>query len=126
MIEIIGENALFVGDIVRDRFLGLMEEDSSFKGNIEAIDKIVSMDYKYYIPGHGSIGSVDMPLVYSAYLKSLRNAVRELYDVGMEDYEMKPQIINALADYNDWTGFDMRLGAHINRVYLEIEQEEFE
>lgn len=126
MIEIIGENALFTGDVVRNQFLGLMEDDSSFKGNIAAIDKIVSMQYKYYIPGHGDIGGVEMPYAYSDYLKSLRSIVKQLYDEGIEDYEMKPRIIEALADYSNWTGFDLRLGPHISRVYLEIEQEEFE
>ncbi len=80
MIEIVGEGALFTGDVVRDRALSIMQEDSSFKGNIEAIDKIVSMNYKYYIPGHGSVGGVEMPQVYGAYLKSLRNIVKELFN----------------------------------------------
>jgi hypothetical protein len=39
---------------------------------------------------------------------------------------MKPRIIEALNDYRDWKGFDLRLGAHISRAYLEVEQEEFE
>jgi len=126
MIEVVGENALFTGDVVRDRFIGVMEDDSSFKGNIEAIDKIVALNFKHYIPGHGSEGSVEKPLSYRAYLNSLRNLVHELYDEGIESYEMKPRIIEALYDYRDWKGFDLRLGAHISRAYLEVEQEEFE
>lgn len=126
MIEIVGEGALFTGDVVRDRALSIMQEDSSFKGNIEAIDKIVSMNYKYYIPGHGSVGGVEMPQVYGAYLNSLRNIVKELFNEDMESFEMKPRIIKALADYSNWRGFELRLGAHISRVFLEIEQEEFE
>jgi glyoxylase-like metal-dependent hydrolase (beta-lactamase superfamily II) len=126
MVEIVGENALFMGDVVRDRFLGLMEDDSSFKGNVEAIDKIVALDFKHYIPGHGSVGGVEIPLSYRAYLNSLRKMVRELYSDGIESYEMKPKIIKYLIDYHNWKGFDLRLGPHISRVYLEIEQEEFE
>lgn len=126
MIEVVGENALFTGDVVRDRFIGVMEDDSSFKGNIEAIDKIVALNFKHYIPGHGSEGSLEKPLSYRAYLNSLRNLVHELYDEGIESYEMKPRIIEALYDYRDWKGFDLRLGAHISRAYLEVEQEEFE
>ena len=126
MIEIVGENALFTGDVVRDRIIGVMEDDSSFKGNIEAIDKIVALNFKHYIPGHGSEGSVEKPLSYRAYLNSLRNLVHELFDEGIESYEMKPRIIETLKDYRDWKGFDLRLGAHISRAYLEVEQEEFE
>ncbi len=126
MVEIVGEDAVFMGDVVRDRFLGMMEDDSSFKGNAEAIDKILASNFKYYIPGHGSVGGIEMPLSYRAYLISLRNIVQELFDEDIESYEMKPRIIEALGDYRDWAGFDLRLGAHISRVYLEIEQEEFE
>lgn len=115
MIEIVGENALFVGDVVRNHFLGIMEDDSSFKGNIAAIDKIAAMNFQYYIPGHGSVGSADMALAYKSYLVSLRNTVKELFDEGMADYEMKPQVNKSLGDYSDWTGFDLRLGAHISR-----------
>jgi len=126
MVEVVGEDALFTGDVVRNRFIGLMEDDSSFKGNIETIDKIASVNYKYYIPGHGSVGGVEMPLTYNAYLKSLRKVVKQMFDEGLESYEMKPRIIEALADYGQWRGFDLRLGANISQVYLEIEEEEFE
>ena len=126
LIEIVGEAALFTGDVVRDQFLGLMEDDSSFKGNIEAIDKIVAMNYKYYIPGHGNVGGEKLPLVYRAYLNSLRSTVKALFEEDIESYEMKSRVIEVLAEYRNWTGFDLRLGSHISRVYLEIEQEEFE
>jgi glyoxylase-like metal-dependent hydrolase (beta-lactamase superfamily II) len=126
MIEIVGEDALFTGDVVRDRFIGMMEDDSSSKGNIDAVDKIVALNFKHYIPGHGSEGGVEKPLSYRAYLNSLRNMVHELFDEGIESYEMKTRIIEALNDYRDWKGFDLRLGAHISRAYLEVEQEEFE
>jgi len=126
MIEIVGEDALFTGDVVRDHFVGLMEEDASFKGNIEAIDKILGLNFKYYIPGHGKVGSADTPISYRAYLKSLRDMVVELFDEGVESYEMKPRIVEALSDYRDWSGFDLRLGGHISRAYLEVEQEEFQ
>ncbi|MCP4769658.1 MAG: MBL fold metallo-hydrolase [Gammaproteobacteria bacterium] len=126
MIEVIGEDALFTGDVVRDHFLGLMEDDASFKGNIEAIDNIAGLNFKHYIPGHGNVGGVETPLSYRAYLKSLRDMVAELFDEGVESYEMKPRIVEALSDYRDWPGFELRLGGHISRAYLEVEQEEFE
>jgi len=126
MVEIVGEDTLFTGDVVRNRFIGLMEDDSSFAGNIEAIEKIVAMNYKYYIPGHGNSGDVEIPLTYNTYLKSLRKVVKQMFDEGMESYEMKPGIIDALADYRQWRGFDTRLGGQISQVYLEIEKEEFE
>jgi glyoxylase-like metal-dependent hydrolase (beta-lactamase superfamily II) len=126
MVEIIGEDALFTGDVVRNRFIGLMEDDSSFKGNIEAIDTILALNFKYYIPGHGNPGGAEIPMSYRAYLSSLREIVDELFEEGIEDYEMKPRIIEALNDYRDWKGFDTRLGSQISRAYREVEQEAFE
>jgi hypothetical protein len=37
---------------------------------------------------------------------------------------MKPEVVKALEDYQTWPGFDLRVGPHISRVYLEIEAEE--
>jgi hypothetical protein len=51
--------------------------------------------------------------------------VRNLYDDGLADYEMKPGVIKTLDAYREWPGFDIRVGPHISRVYLEIEAEEF-
>ena len=126
MVEIVGENALFTGDVVRNRFIGIMEDDSSFKGNIEAIDTILALDFKYYIPGHGNLGGAEIPMSYRTYLSSLREIVYELFEEDIESYEMKPLIVEALSDYRDWKGFDTRLGAQISRAYLEVEQEAFE
>ena len=103
-----------------------MEEDASFKGNIAAIDFIVSKNFQYYIPGHGPVGDVAMPQMYRVYLAILRSKVGELYEEGMADFEMKPDVINAVSAYEKWVGFDMRVGPHISQVYLEIEAEEFE
>ena len=126
LVEVVGESALFTGDVVRDRFIGQMEDSSSVTGNIEAIGKITAMNIRYYIPGHGSVGDVGLPQAYSVYLETLRGLVQQMFAEGLESYEMKPRIVEALADYRQWTGFDTRLGAQISRVYLEIEAEEFE
>jgi len=124
-IEVVGEDALFTGDIVRNRFLGMMEEDASFKGNISAIDFMLEKEFGHYIPAHGLAGGADILIEYRAYLVTLRDTVKELYDDGVADFEMKPAVVKALGDYQEWPGFDIRVGPHISRVYLEIEAEEF-
>lgn len=125
MVEIVGEDALFTGDVVRDRFLGLMEDDSSFRGNIEAIDNILARNFSHYIPGHGKVGGAELPRSYRSYLKTLRDKVEQLFEDDLADYEMKPLVVEAMQAYRDWNGFDLRLGAHISRAYLEIERERF-
>jgi glyoxylase-like metal-dependent hydrolase (beta-lactamase superfamily II) len=126
MIEVIGEGLLFTGDVVRNGLLGIMEEDSSFAGNITAIEQIIGDDYRYYIPGHGRAGGKEMLERYAAYLRTLRQTVAELYDEGLADYEMKPAAKEAVHDYADWAGFEMRVGPHVSRAYLEIEAEAFQ
>ena len=94
-----------------------MEKDTSFKGNIAAIDFIVSKNFQDYIPGHGLVGEVAMPQKYRVYLAILRSKVGELYEEGMADFEMKPDVINAVSAYEKWVGFDMRVDLHISQVY---------
>lgn len=125
MIEVVGENALFVGDVVRNGLLGIMEDDANFEGNIAAIDFIIQKNFRHYIPGHGKVGSVEIPKKYRAYLATLRKTVKDLYGQGLADFEMKPKVVNAVKAYKNWAGFDIRVGAHISRAYLEIEAEAF-
>jgi len=125
MIEIVEKRVLFTGDIVRNGLLGLMESDSSFAGNVAAIDALLAMDIKHYIPGHGKIGGKDAVTAYRTYLDTLLNQVRAHYAEGMADYEMKPAVNRALSSFSDWEGFSMRLGAHVSRAFLEVESEEF-
>ena len=126
MIEVVGENALFTGDVVRNGYLGLMEEDASFKGNVAAIVLILKRKFRYYIPAHGRAGGVEVPENYRVYLGTLRDTVKSLYAQGLADFEMKPKVIDAVLAYEDWAGFEMRVGSHVSRAYLEIEAEEFE
>jgi hypothetical protein len=38
---------------------------------------------------------------------------------------MKPAVEQAVRDYTGWEGFEMRVGPHVSRAYLEIEAEMF-
>jgi len=124
-IEIVGENTLFTGDVVRNEFLGMMEEDASFEGNIAAIDSMLKQNFRHYIPAHGRAGGAGILKEYRAYLVTLKSTVRQLYNEGLADFEMKPEVVKALENYRKWPGFDLRVGPHISRVYLEVEAEEF-
>jgi len=125
MIEIVDQNALFTGDVVRNGLLGIMESDASFAGNIAAIDVMMGKKFKYYIPGHGRVGDIKMVRNYRTYLDTLLSTVRELYAQQLADYEMKPIVTDAVSAYSNWAGFDIRVGPHVSRAYLEVEMEEF-
>lgn len=125
MIEIVDQKALFTDDVVRNAMLGIMEFDASFVGNIAAVDAIIKKKFKYYIPVHGRVGGIEIALDYRTYLDTLLSTVRTLYAEQLADYEMKPAVIDAVSAYSNWAGFDLRLGPHVSRAYLEIEAEEF-
>ncbi len=125
MIEIVGTNILFVGDVVRNGMHGLMDEDASFKGNISAIDLMASKSFKLYIPGHGKAGGKEILDSYRGYLNAVYGTVKSLYEKGMSDFEMKPKVVEAAAAYKDWVGFDLRVGPHVSRAYLQVEAEAF-
>ncbi len=125
MIEIVDQQTLYTGDVVRNKLLGLMRSDSSFIGNIAAIEAMVKMGFKYYIPGHGKVGGAEIALDYRNYLESVYSTVKQLYEEELEDFEMKPAVLDAVSAYKDWVGFDLRLGANVSRAYLEVESEEF-
>ena len=127
MVEIVEEEAIFLGDVVRNRFLGIMESDSSFRGNIEAINYLLDKkaDLKYYIPGHGKVSQLDMLKDYRAYLSTVLDGVKNLYSSGMADFEMKSRIVNRMEEFRTWEGFELRVGAHISQAFLEVEAEDF-
>ena len=76
-------------------------------------------------PLDGRAGGAEILGRYRAYLVTLRNTVKKLYADGLADFEMKPEVVKALAEFQDWPGFEIRVGPHISRTYLEIEAEEF-
>lgn len=124
IIEVKDKGIVFTGDIVRDRMVSLMR-DGSFKGNITAAEKLIGLGAKYYIPGHGQVGDVDMVKRYRGYQAGLYAAVKKYYSEDMSDFEMKPKIVELLSDYKDWSGFEEYIGPHISQAFLEIEAEEF-
>ncbi len=127
MIEVVDQKTLFTGDVVRNGVLGIMESDASFKGNIAAIDWMAQKKFKHYIPGHGLAGGVEMVRTYRAYLDKLLTTVKKLYaeNPNLSDYEMKLAVLQAVSAYKNWDGFDLRLGSHVSRAYLEVEAEAF-
>jgi len=126
MIEIVGQNVLYIGDVVRNGLLGIMEEDASFKGNIAAIDAMLEKKFSSYIPGHGQAGGEEMLTKYRSYLQIVRTKVKKLYEKGLRDYEMKAEVVKSLSAYKGWAGFELRVGPHITRAFLEVEAEDFE
>ena len=123
MIELPDEKVLFFGDIVRDGLVGPFM--TSYKGNIEAIDRGLKTGATVFVPGHGRSGNRAVAEHYRLFLETMREQVRANFRKGLSDFEMKPKIAEALKDYRGWASMGDSLGPLVSTAYLEIEKEEF-
>lgn len=124
MIEVLQEKALFAGDNVRANTVAITV--TSFKGNLLAIDRILKTDSRIFIPGHGKAGDKTVALKYRKFIDTLRGTVAKHYESGMPDYEMKPIVVNELAEYKHWVRFEEHIGRLVSLAYLEVQDEAFQ
>lgn len=124
MVEIVEASVIFLGDNALNERLPRID-DGNIQGNIQACTKILETNTTVYVPGHGPTGDKTVPERFRSCLEILYSSVKRYYDEGMSDFEMKPQVAEALKDYAHWSGFDAELGKHISLAYLQIEETEF-
>ena len=124
MVYVVEEGILFNGDIVNNEHFSFMGH-GHFKGAYEATQKALSKKSKYIVVGHGKSGQPELINKYTYIYKTLRELVRQYQEQGLQDYEMKPEIVKALQKYKHYSGFDTQLGRYISQVMLELEAEAF-
>lgn len=125
MIEVTGENSIFLGDVVTDRRIqSARPEDSDIKGQIKAVEFALMTDNTIFIPGHGAPGDKEMVRRQLVFLQDLLASVENYYEQGLSDYEMKEQVIQGLSLYRDWFNFS-EIGRVISYVYLKVEEDSF-
>jgi len=124
MIEVVQESVVFLGDNVVYKRIARMD-DASFLGNIAACDIATGLAASHYIPGHGPTGDVSIVSEFQGYLTTLYNEAARLYEEGLADFEMKPEIVAKLEAYADWVNFNDEVGRHISLAILEIEENSF-
>lgn len=126
MIEVIGDKALFLGDIVTN--LGIpsrnQPQDADYKGQLEATRTASQLPVTLYIPGHGPTGDRKFVLESLRLQEALYGAVKKHFQKGLSDFEMKEPIQRELSEFKHWPGFET-LGQVINRIYLEVEAASF-
>lgn len=120
MIEVVEDSVLFTGDNVLNNYIARLD-DGTFKGNIAACDRAIALHDKHYVPGHGQSGNVALVKRYRDYLATLYAAVKEQYDAGKTDFEMKGAVAAKLKKFSNLPGFTEQLGKHISLAVLEIE-----
>lgn len=120
MIEAVEESVIFTGDNVLNQTMGRMV-DGTFKGNIAACDRIAAVNAKHYVPGHGPTGDVTVVTHFRNYLATLFENVKQQYDLGKADFEMKDSIVAKLKPFQPWDRFEIEVGKHIGLAVQEIE-----
>ncbi|MCB1726724.1 MAG: MBL fold metallo-hydrolase [Gammaproteobacteria bacterium] len=115
---------VFLGDNAgHGRILRL--EGGSFSGNITALDNALATGATVFVPGHGPSGGPEVAQRYRDYLDTLYATVRQGFDDGLADFEIRPLLMPRLEPWQQWAGFDIELGRHISGAYLEAEAAAF-
>ncbi len=125
MFEVVEDSVLFTGDNVTYKRVGRFD-DGTFRGTITMSDKIISDNYKHYVPGHGPTGDKAIVESFRNYVVTLYETVAALYEEGLSDFEMKDKVVAKLGEYHDWSGFEHEVGKHISLAILEAEKAAFE
>jgi len=124
MIHVVEESVVFLGDNVLSKRLPRLD-DATYRGGINACEVAIKIGAKHYVPGHGISSSAAMVATYKQYLTTVYTQASELYEEGLSDFEMKPQIVKKLSAYKDWRNFE-EVGKHISLAVLEAEKAAFE
>ena len=125
MISVDGGKALFMGDNLLNGRLG-NTRDGNIKGLIDANEKVVAaVQPQVIVPGHGQTGGMDMFNHSLDFFRILYATVQKLFEEDLADYEMKPQVAEAVKQYRNWEEVDALLGKTISQAYLEIEAADF-
>lgn len=95
-------------------------QDASPLGNAKALQYLTTLDFKQVIPGHGPVTDKSGIHYMLNYINLLHTEVKHHFENGLEDYEMKKKI--DVKDYKSMSGFKERFGINVNRMYLEVEQ----
>jgi glyoxylase-like metal-dependent hydrolase (beta-lactamase superfamily II) len=115
---------LFTGDNAGNgRILRL--DHGSFPGNVETLQAGIELAPEVVVPGHGETGGIEVLGAYRDYLDTLYTMVKQGYEDGISDFEMKDDVHAALSAYHDWSGYDDELGKHISEAWLEAEAAAF-
>ena len=123
MIEVPQKRILFTGDNVRNGTVAI--NIASFSGNVVAMDRALDAKAEIYIPGHGKPGDRNIVLAYRKFIDTLRSTVAKHYEAGLEAHQIKPLVLDALSDFQDWTLFRENIGRLVSLAYLEIEADSF-
>jgi len=113
------ERIIFTGDVLF-RLCTPIGWEGTFARWIAALDKIVALDPKVIVPGHGPLCDVEGPKEMKAYLEYVRAESRRHFDAGLSALEAAKKIDPG--PYAGWTEPE-RLLFNVERAYREFRGE---
>jgi glyoxylase-like metal-dependent hydrolase (beta-lactamase superfamily II) len=125
MVFVPEAGTVFLGDNAGYKRI-LRLEGGSFRGNVAALNAAVATGAKIFVPGHGPTAGAEAATTYRDYLAEVYATVKQGYEDGKADFEIRPALTPKLAAWKDWEGFEDLLGSHINAAFLEAEAADFE
>ena len=61
-------------------------------------------------------------VLYLVCLRLLNEVVADGFEEELQGYEIKQANLTRIESWQDWQGFESYLGKHIDKTYLEIEE----
>ena len=111
------EGVIFTGDLLYNKRLPWLGEGSA-TGSIRALERILSLGARTYVPGHGEVATRKDVLEFKAYLQDLVKEVRRLHDEGKTKEEVMKEI--SLPRYKDYVKYNEWLPRNAAAVYQEL------
>lgn len=110
------ERVVFTGDVLFRRCTPI-GWDGTYDGWVAALDRIVALDPRVVVPGHGPLSGVEGPLEMKAYLEYVRSESKRFFEAGLSTLEAAKRI--DLGPYADWTEPE-RMIFNVERAYREL------
>jgi glyoxylase-like metal-dependent hydrolase (beta-lactamase superfamily II) len=123
-VLLLDDSVLFLGDTVMNQRVGRLD-DGNFKGLIAFLDRMLAVEAKVYVPGHGATGSRQLVEDFRNLFDTIYSTVAEQYEIGLADFEIIPIVKNNIDNIATWTDLEQALGKLVSLAYLEAEEDAF-
>lgn len=119
MIYVKERSVIYLSDNASQNFVVPVE--GSMRGNIQALDDAIKSGAKVFIPGHGKTSGPKAASDYRDFLSIIYETAKTGYEEGLADFEIRPQLLPKLEQWESWSGFEGQIGKLLNFAYLEAE-----
>jgi glyoxylase-like metal-dependent hydrolase (beta-lactamase superfamily II) len=98
------ERILFTGDLVEERYFPILpDDDSSVARWIAALERLEALHPRHVVPGHGSLGELDLLRDYRLALVDWLVRARALAGDGADPQEIEDSLTQAIVNsHPDW------------------------